>query len=259
MTKDATSLYSGNVVTPSWPTHDKAHTSSFDADQYPLDASDSLDTNPVIVVIDSRPLVRECMSRCIEQMSGLHVIPMNSVDDWLENVAKVSASLVVFSCSGDITADLAKAEITRLIATPNGPPVTVMCDGDNLDRIMPVMDQGVRAYIPTSSTLAVAVEAIRLVRAGGMYVPASSIMSGRTGCDATAASAHSAPGTFTTRQVAVIEALRRGKANKIIAHELKMRESTVKVHVRNIMKKLNAKNRTEVAYLANQLVGTGIR
>jgi DNA-binding NarL/FixJ family response regulator len=31
-----------------------------------------------------------------------------------------------------------------------------------------------------------------------------------------------------------------------------MCESTVKVHVRNIMKKLKAKNRTEVAYLTNK-------
>jgi DNA-binding NarL/FixJ family response regulator len=48
--------------------------------------------------------------------------------------------------------------------------------------------------------------------------------------------------------MAVVEALRRGRANKIIAHELNLRESTVKVHIRNIMKKLNATNRTEVAY-----------
>ena len=34
-----------------------------------------------------------------------------------------------------------------------------------------------------------------------------------------------------------------------------MRESTVKVHVRNIMKKLSAKNRTEVALMANRLLG----
>ena len=40
----------------------------------------------------------------------------------------------------------------------------------------------------------------------------------------------------------------------MIAFELKMRESTVKVHVRNIMKKLNAKNRTEVAFMANELL-----
>jgi len=58
---------------------------------------------------------------------------------------------------------------------------------------------------------------------------------------------------FTARQTAVIAALRQGKQNKIIAHELNMRESTVKVHVRNIMQKLKATNRTEVAYITNQL------
>ena len=56
---------------------------------------------------------------------------------------------------------------------------------------------------------------------------------------------------FTHRQAAVIDALCSGKANKIIAHELSMQESTVKVHVRNIMRKLKAKNRTEVAVMVN--------
>ena len=37
-----------------------------------------------------------------------------------------------------------------------------------------------------------------------------------------------------------------------------MKESTVKVHVRNIMKKLKAKNRTEVAYITNQLIANGL-
>jgi hypothetical protein len=47
--------------------------------------------------------------------------------------------------------------------------------------------------------------------------------------------------------------LREGKANKIIAYELNMCESTVKVHVRNIMKKLKARNRTEVAFKTAEL------
>jgi len=65
-------------------------------------------------------------------------------------------------------------------------------------------------------------------------------------------------GMFTARQMAVVDALRRGKANKIIAYELEMRESTVKVHVRNIMKKLKATNRTEVAYKANLLLSGNV-
>ena len=58
---------------------------------------------------------------------------------------------------------------------------------------------------------------------------------------------------FTPRQAAVVEAIARGKANKLIARELDMCESTVKVHVRRIMKKLGARNRTEVALIANGL------
>lgn len=56
---------------------------------------------------------------------------------------------------------------------------------------------------------------------------------------------------FTPRQIAVLHRLRQGKANKIIAYELAMSESTVKVHVRNIMKKMSATNRTEAAYRAH--------
>jgi hypothetical protein len=37
-----------------------------------------------------------------------------------------------------------------------------------------------------------------------------------------------------------------GKSNKLIAYELSMCESTVKVHIRQIMKKLNVSNRTQV-------------
>jgi DNA-binding NarL/FixJ family response regulator len=62
---------------------------------------------------------------------------------------------------------------------------------------------------------------------------------------------------FTSKQMAVSEALRRGKANKIIAYELNMCESTVKVHVRNVMKKLRAKSRAEAAYILNEKLAGG--
>jgi DNA-binding NarL/FixJ family response regulator len=71
---------------------------------------------------------------------------------------------------------------------------------------------------------------------------------------ATASSARPLNGIFTMRETSVVEALRKGKANKIIAYELNLCESTVKVHIRNIMKKLKASNRTEVAYKLRQMV-----
>jgi Bacterial regulatory proteins, luxR family len=49
--------------------------------------------------------------------------------------------------------------------------------------------------------------------------------------------------------------LREGKPNKLIARQLDMQESTVKVHVRNILRKLNAANRTHAALVVNRLLG----
>jgi DNA-binding NarL/FixJ family response regulator len=52
----------------------------------------------------------------------------------------------------------------------------------------------------------------------------------------------------------VVEAVSHGFANKQIAHRLKMSENTVKVHLRSIMKKLNVRNRTEVAIVTRNLL-----
>jgi DNA-binding NarL/FixJ family response regulator len=58
---------------------------------------------------------------------------------------------------------------------------------------------------------------------------------------------------FTPREREVIEALRCGRSNKVIASDLSLSENTVKVHVRHIMRKLSATNRTQAA-LRSQLL-----
>ena len=64
---------------------------------------------------------------------------------------------------------------------------------------------------------------------------------------------------FTARQAAVADRLRRGKPNKLIAYELNMCESTVKVHIRNILKKLRVTNRTEAGFKLNVMVSDSER
>jgi DNA-binding CsgD family transcriptional regulator len=56
-------------------------------------------------------------------------------------------------------------------------------------------------------------------------------------------------GQLTLRQLDVLALLRQGKSNKTIARDLGMREATVKVHVRQILRKLGASNRTQAALL----------
>jgi len=61
--------------------------------------------------------------------------------------------------------------------------------------------------------------------------------------------------SLTERETAILKCLAAGKSNKLIARELDIMESTVKVHVRNLLKKLKFRSRVEAAVwaVANQL------
>jgi DNA-binding NarL/FixJ family response regulator len=124
---------------------------------------------------------------------------------------------------------------------------------DNAHAMLIALGNGARGYIPTASTsLELTIEIIRLVRAGGTFVPASSFSLQMKKGEGSALRATSAE-QFTPRQMAVLHYLKLGKANKIIAHELALSEGTVKAHIRNIMKKMGVTNRTEVACRAQTL------
>ncbi len=61
--------------------------------------------------------------------------------------------------------------------------------------------------------------------------------------------------SLTERETAILKCLAAGMSNKLIARELEIMESTVKVHIRNLLKKLKFRSRVEAAVwaVANQL------
>lgn len=208
-----------------------------------------------IIIIEKRALIRDCLRRCFESASEQKVIAARSIEECLQISTTTVTSLIIFSVANQLKSPETLRDIERLVRHENARPLIVLSDGDDLEQIVSVLNTGARGYIPTDLALEVAVEAVRLVCAGGVFIPASSLVGARQPVGETPRPApRGATGIFTARQAAVVDAVRRGKANKVIAFELKMRESTVKVHVRNIMKKLNAKNRTEVAFMANELL-----
>jgi DNA-binding NarL/FixJ family response regulator len=57
---------------------------------------------------------------------------------------------------------------------------------------------------------------------------------------------------FTNRELDLIDLLRSGMQNKLMAHRLGISESTVKAHLRNIMTKLHARNRTQTIFMLSK-------
>jgi DNA-binding NarL/FixJ family response regulator len=213
-----------------------------------------------IVVIDQRALTRDCLVNCLKaKRSDYVVLAFATVAQWQEVASTHPPAAVIVLCTpGRKNADLQiERDLSFVSHDGTGVPVVIVSDAEDADHVIAALEHGARGYIPTSVTLDVAVEAMHFVEAGGTFVPASSLTSSRRAADAGAEHKGQLCGLFTARQAAVLEAVRQGKANKRIAYELNMREGTVKVHVRNIMKKLKARNRTEVAVLASALLADG--
>jgi DNA-binding NarL/FixJ family response regulator len=133
--------------------------------------------------------------------------------------------------------------------------VAVLSDLEARDNIVAALRHGVNGYLLTSLSLRIASEVIRLIHAGGTFVPSSAVLDTEMPAFPEQKPASAAPKLrgFTRRQVEVLKQLRDGKQNKAIAFELKMSESTVKVHLHHIMQKLQATNRMQVILQTRQL------
>ena len=204
-----------------------------------------------LVIVDSKILDRECFAQSIIAHGiGMDVQAFDSINDWRRVKDEYpSLGAIVLNIGSARAADAAVAsEVIRLVSEFRNTPVVVLADNDELGQILKILEYGAKGYIPTSVSIDVCVEAIKLALAGGIFVPVGSVLAMRKVIEGVGPVSRLMEHMFTQRQEEVVRALRRGKANKIIAYELNLRESTVKVHIRNIMKKLKATNRTEVAF-----------
>ena len=201
---------------------------------------------PDIIVVDPRAFFRGCVVRAFESSCAGHdIYSFASIDEWVSSRkqgAPIPDAVLLFA-EGDGSSGL--AHIQTLESMAPGVPVVLISDVDDVNHVMRAFKGGVRGYISAHMPYDIAIEAVRLVVAGGTFVPASSMALNRDKLQIKPRLNE----LLTERQMKVVEGLRQGMANKEIATELNMSEHTVKVHVRHVMRKLNAKNRTEVAVL----------
>ena len=216
-----------------------------------LDLQSSKAVEKKVVIVESRIFLRECIQRSIQSALSIPVETLTSFSELDDRRTIGSARLVIISLDETDAQESAKALSIISDLAPSLPTI-VLSSKYNFEVMRAVIGYGAKGYIPMTMGFEIAVEAVRFVLAGGTYVPAEYILSAIP--SAVTPSRPSASGAITSRELAVVRAIHQGKPNKIIAYELNMCESTVKVHVRHIMKKLRAKNRTDVAIKATALL-----
>ena len=134
-----------------------------------------------------------------------------------------------------------------------GIPVLVLSATHDRDTIETALDMGAMGFIPKTANARQLIDALRLVLAGGIYVPTDA--GGAEGIRLRPVSRPSDLG-LTMRQADVLKLLVQGKPNKLICRDLRLSEGTVKVHVSAILRALNVHTRTQVVI---ELARRGVR
>ena len=138
-------------------------------------------------------------------------------------------------------------------------PLVLVSEREEPEQVIAAFKAGARGFIPMSATPPVAMQAFTFIMSGGSFFPPTALIQ-RTHVESSvrvvtskgAVALGDARG-LTARQQEVLERLGQGESNKLIGRQLKLRESTVKVHIRQIMRKLGATNRTQAALSAARL------
>jgi DNA-binding NarL/FixJ family response regulator len=108
-------------------------------------------------------------------------------------------------------------------------------------QILRALKAGARGYLLKGLLRKELLEAIRAVLAGEKRIPPEV---------ASQLAEHALDDSLTLREIDVLRLLAGGNANKLIAHQLSITEDTVKGHVKNILSKLGANDRTHAVTIA---------
>jgi DNA-binding NarL/FixJ family response regulator len=204
-----------------------------------------------ILVADDHALVRE----------GL-VHTLSELDPAAEIIEADSAEAVYAVLAGGATFDLALLDLfmpgvegfdllTTVCDRMPDLPVVVLSASEDSSHVRKAIDCGASGYVPKSSGRDVMLSALRLVLAGGVYLPPTTLAGGAEGAPAPVA-AHLLLGSLTPRQREVLRLLGAGLSNKEIARQLGLSENTIKIHVTAILRSLQVSNRTAAVVLARE-------
>jgi two-component system, NarL family, nitrate/nitrite response regulator NarL len=219
-----------------------------DSDQVP---------NVSLILIESNSLLRDGLTKLLG-LTHFHIVASCSSFEEIPPSLECSPNLILIG--GNRTAFI----LAALKNCSNRFPAArrVVLDDFHEEHVMMMIDAGAHACLGIDITTKVLLISLDLVMNGNSIVcqpdfllgkhlernrqnghAAEITMSGR--CDLNEVSHR-----LSTREIGVLERLMHGDSNKLIARRLQIAETTVKVHIKTILRKIRAANRTQAAIWA---------
>jgi len=193
-----------------------------------------------ILCVDDHPLMRAGIDMVIESQPDMRVVAqasngsdaIKSFAEHRPDVTLMDLRLPDMSGIDAMIAIQAKFPAARII-------ILTTFEGDT--EIQRALAAGALSYILKSMPCDELAETIRQVRAGKKRIPPQV---------AAQLAEHLSDESLTEREIQVLRHVSAGNSNKIIANELDLSEHTVKGHLKNILAKLGASDRTQAVTIA---------
>ena len=213
-----------------------------------------------VLLVDDHVLVREAMRGILRELDSAAV----SLE--AESGQQAKDLLVRHPDVSLILLDLRLPDrdglgmLAELRASHPAIAVVMLSAFNDRDNVVKSLDAGAQGFIAKTASRDVLLSALRLVLAGGIYIPPEILTTVATPLaqppKTTGLESRLQPQDLglTDRQMDVLALMMQGKSNKLICRQLDLAEPTVKNHVSAILKALNVSNRTE-AVLAVAALG----
>ncbi|MEM1023429.1 MAG: response regulator transcription factor [Myxococcota bacterium] len=202
-----------------------------------------------ILILDDHRMVAEGLAALVAGQEDMEVMGIgHSVAQGLDMIRSNKPDVALVDC--DLNDGTAADLILQTKALGIDLKVVVLSDSDGFCSIRSAVEAGARAFLLKRMPMTVVVEAVRSAHAGRRYLPpeVASRMAEAMSLE-----------PLTAREKEVLGLLAEGRSNQDIADRLGIGVGTVKIHVNNVLSKLDADSRTEAVIRASLYGLVGIR
>jgi len=208
-----------------------------------------------LMIIDPRSLTRHCLVAALEAGGGFEqIIAVSSVTEAVEALAGAKApDAVVLNLASDPFVDDGLRNIVNAIREVAPTSGIVMLTAHAVRSHATIaLRVGVQGFLDSDTSLETTIEAIRFVARGWMIYPGFEYSPDAQPLGDAPVRDLPSMG-FTMRQLQVLDGLEQGLTNGAIATTLQVSERTIKAHVKEIMRRVGASNRTQVVAMMSRM------
>ena len=192
-----------------------------------------------VLVADDHDLVRESIAAILSGNDFTAVELAADLDQALE-IVSADAPFDLILLDYEMPGMNGLEGLSRMMKAVDGVPVALLSGSASHDVANKALEAGASGFIPKTLSTRSMITAAKFMMAGEIYAPIDVLKNQPEANDS----------PLSKRETEVLRGICEGKSNKEIARDLDLQEVTIKLHVKTLSRKLEARNRTHAAMIA---------